>query len=50
MPLSVMATPGEERNECDRKPQFGNRFLKDDDNVFQHNAWQGSVAMQYVFV
>lgn len=34
-----MATSGEQRDPCDRKPQFGNRFLKDDDNVFQHNAW-----------
>lgn len=34
-----MAASGEQLNGLDTRPQFGTRFLKDGDNVFQHNAW-----------
>lgn len=29
----------ESDNNKQSRPQFGNRVLKKEDNVFQHNAW-----------
>ncbi|XP_055626168.1 tRNA N(3)-methylcytidine methyltransferase Mettl2 isoform X2 [Toxorhynchites rutilus septentrionalis] len=31
--------PAEEGATNTKRPQFGNRFLSEDDDVFQHNAW-----------
>lgn len=34
-----MTTPPEEPSDVGKRPQFGNRFLSSEDDVFQHNAW-----------
>ncbi|XP_055609450.1 tRNA N(3)-methylcytidine methyltransferase Mettl2-like isoform X1 [Uranotaenia lowii] len=31
--------PSEASGENNKRPQFGNRFLSEDDDVFRHNAW-----------
>lgn len=36
---AVVPIPVEEDLTNQKRPQFGNRFLSGDDDVFQHNAW-----------
>ncbi|XP_021927439.1 methyltransferase-like protein 2 isoform X2 [Zootermopsis nevadensis] len=37
--FTVMAASGGQSGGNESRPQFGNRFLKDGDDVFQHSAW-----------
>lgn len=35
----LVKSESENENSDSKRPQFGNRILSDEDNVFQHNAW-----------